>query len=1250
MKSLQLKNHLLYTKRASLLSLTCALIFNISIAKDARSDGFQVNVQNDSRNEQFDRNVDKVALSAQNTAISKIQKLLKKNTHKKREVLLLDRLAKIQHQKASVLFRISHGKSSKAAQARNRKKYKSALKDTIGTFSRLLRKYPNYKGAGRAHFLRAKAYDELGNKKYAKRDFKKVIKSFPDVPEIVLAYMTLAQYSIDDNQHKVALGYLKSVEELPDDPHYPFALYKSAWSYYNLDNIPTALSYLERHIKYYENYEKSADGIPSSEQAIRETSLSDVPTFYMEGYEKGFSQYKPSKALSYFKDLEDGPHLGKMIKKFAKLLRSHNHSKELIAWKNEIVDEESKRPESLEVVRITFEYLFNQRKFDEVLKTSEDFVKLHQISMKREVRSKEEILAFEEAQDFMLKTAEQLRKSVLANLKSDRVKELSKTLKGLYGSFIKTVKPTDLRIPGAHYNLAETLFKTKEYEESTSHYRWIVDHWKKDFKIKKTKIRISKVSLKAISSRYEHLNVKKWIPKDIQVKKLADDSSSSLPEKLSQWLTWLDVHQKSFPKSGKTKVFDNFVFEANRALYHNRKIKDALVKLEAFATTKKKSKFAIPSATLVLDTYVVSKDWKLANTTSQKFVALKLGRKNKEFWKKIKEVAADSTYKLIEIAYKDGKKEDALKNAEIYIKKYAQKNKRLEDILFLAGKVAKEVNQEEKSEKFFSELIKKFPNSENTASAFLARATQKESRYEFLAASNDYRRYLQIHSKSAKKKESTIAKLRKTILRLEWLSGDYAIVNKTLKNKNFCTESLYEECDQYSALINLDKASHPAAKKWGRKGWDKIKFKDKNQLFKWSMKAPKENRPIWAAAALEHQNDMRFPDRVLLIKILVGRWNSLNELAKLSVVPKISKSIPLAFEQNRARVNKFAKVKANERSIKRRITLIKEMEQAATKVMKLPWARVRAHVMHEVSQLYLDLAHSLMNLKAPAQMQGKELQAYQQMVQKLAFPFEEKGHDIARTAFEIASQFSIEEQALRKITKSFFENNPSQAKSLKTAVDTKEAPALDLALLEELSPETAWKKSIKERPSFYKDKKAYLVWKWNEALENRSWIQAAYFLQEAKHLKAWSESELNLARVVTLNNAGARAEALATLEGVRGDLKKENRYRLTYVLIGNYVHSYGKKKVKRLVEDLEEESSGERILKSLKSEEEAFVVGLGAIWSEADITKRNKENLLDEATDSRQKSARNWAKSALKALKNPRDIAGQNSPNVKDPS
>ncbi|MCM2322931.1 MAG: hypothetical protein NDJ90_06680, partial [Oligoflexia bacterium] len=1007
--------------------------------------GIEVRVAKSAANEQYERDVDEVALASQEKAISKLQTLLKKYRNTRQEPILLAKLADVQQQAAAILFRLSHAKK-----ASGKARFTRAMNQSIATFSTLIAKYPNHDEIAHAYFSRGKGYEELGDKAKATKDYLHLVKNFPNAEESPSAYMALAEFSIEENNHARAIGFLNEVEKLEEHPLHPFALYKLAWSHYNLKNIPAALRFAERQIAYYNARGSQADGSTASDEALRENTLLDLAVFYFEGYEEKAPAYSLDNALSYFKKIESGPVLGRILVRFSKLLRSHDHEADLVAFKDEILRKEATRPESLEIVLTTYEFQLNKRRYQQLVQSSQDLVALYAAGKHQ--------AGFARAQKMVLDTAEGLQAMIVKNKSADDVRNYSVILASIYDAFTRIVEEADPRIPRVHYNLAETLFATRDFPGATTHYRWVVEHGEWKARSKDGQATVPDASLKAIASRYEVLREKKLIPAGLNARPLSKNSDSKMDPLLVQWIEWIDTHLDKAPKehvkgSGPAPLpTDNFVFEANRALYAQSHLEDALQRMQKFIRRRAGSALAAPTASLVLDTYIAGEEWSKTREAAADFMKVK-ELNTGDFEKKLYAVAGDASYKLIEASHGKRETDATMEQADEFLEKYPNST-RLSDVLALAGAAALNANQKAKANAYFSRLIMEAAipgrgvSMANLGSALLARASMAEDRLRFAAAATDYRAYLALPAKSVKLDEDKADELRKKTLALLWLAGDRAVVSGALADKSLCSESLVQECDKYAALTALTSPER-ASEKLTETAFDRCR--------KSSDSTSKESRALWAAVALEGSKNLAFRDRNVALRVLAGGWDDIEPVSRYYVLPYVNASIPRALEQNRVAMKDVAPLRADERYITRRVEVIRELENATAKIVKLPWARIRAEALNELAETYLDLARGLMTIKPPKGLNEAELQAYQDVVKKLVLPFEEKGQEMRAKAFEIASKFAIDDEGFRKISEPFFTENPSQAKRIRVAGQLPTPAALNLAYLAELDSDGKWR-------------------------------------------------------------------------------------------------------------------------------------------------------------------------------------------------
>jgi tetratricopeptide (TPR) repeat protein len=606
-----------------------------------------------------DRRVDQAALQSKKKAIDQLKKLILRHRGTEQEPLMWVKLAEFQQQSSGIEFRIAHGQAHRGQSSPKLNRYVQSLQDVIATTTHLIQKFSKEVNIDQIYSMRGSAYEELKKKESAKKDYLYLVQNFPDSPWASQSYMALAEFAIEENQHDTAIRFLKAVEALPDDSHYPFALYKLAWSHFNLKHITTSIDYLKKHIQYYK------DSTEESDRAILEHSLLDLTSFYLQGFEDHLPDYTTAQALNDFRKIENGPSLGQMAFRYAKLLRAHTHDTDLLNWKNQLIHEEYQRPETLDVILLTMDYFLNNKQLDRVLECAANIAQVDQLS-KKTMRT---FLNYPAIQTQILAVSDRLQKMILKNKNATELNPLIHALQGVYQSFIDIAQIEDSRVPRIHYNLAETLFQIKDFERSSDHYLWVFQHYhKKDGLDRKD------ILLKLISSKYQTLNQKMQIPKDVAAHQFdpeKKDSPSDVKPEISQWISWLDEFLDDYGYD--RPEIETFEFEANRTLYSQNQTVESLKRLKKAIHRNPKSKISIASASLIIDTYITSNLWSLAHEEAHNLTELfqDQGPSHSDFLARMKTIESDSYYKLIESDYQKREYKEALKKIRKFQKNYS---------------------------------------------------------------------------------------------------------------------------------------------------------------------------------------------------------------------------------------------------------------------------------------------------------------------------------------------------------------------------------------------------------------------------------------------------------------------------------------------------------------------------------------------------------------------------------------------------
>lgn len=1111
--------------------------------------------------EDWDRKVDQAALLSQEAAIKKLKKLIQRYTNSREEAGLLMRLADVYQESAAIEFRITYAKANRNKSEVNLKQYHTILNSEIQVLDRLIQTYPRFFAIDQALFLRAKSHEELNHKAEAKSNYLTLVKGFPTSSRTISAYMALADLAITNNQHSEAISYLDEVKKHPTNSFYPFALYKLAWSYYNLKNIPNTLLYIEKHIQYFEHLKLGPKSLSASDNAIRENSLMDAVVFYLEGNEADPKEYPLSSALKYFKKIEDGPLLGRMFLRFAKLLRSHQRDDDLIKWKDELIDKESSIPETIEVVMCLFDYKRNQNQMDQLIHISQDIIKLHRINDSKIADSESYI----SARKILSETADQLQAKFL-NTKEVKISQpLLNTLSAIYGVFIQILPEQDPRLAQAHYNLAETLFKMSNFETATQHYLWITTHWNKSNPFQK-----NEVQLRAIACRYEYLRQTKWIPTDIAAKNLDDSKPEELKSKLTpaafEWVSWIDSMSNAITHSGQksSEELNTFIFEANRSIYVRASTRIATQRLVQFALNQTHSQFAVPSAALAIDTSIKSENWSSTFDLATQFLKLKWS--DQTFTDRLRNVAEDSSYKTAEANFQAKDYLKAISQAKIVQGNFPN-HPRTSDAILLMAKSYLELNQKNQAQFYFSKLIQDFPSSKGKEIALLQRAQFSEEAYDTQKAVEDYQAYFA--SLRSDPKDRSESEIKKRIYFLKWINEETNLVCPSVNKKSDTREDLLNDCHRYLALLILSQKA-PS---------NLVKPQKLEEYFQLALKGPKENRAVWSAVSLKFDSNLQLQDQIYLLRNLTKGWDNLDSLVQISILPSISTLIPKAFAQARMNLRKEVPMnKASAKAITRRAEWIKEYELVASQALSLPWNRIRVAVLNELSGVYFDFSSTLAQLPTPKDISPEELHEYQKGVQQIVQPFSIKSQDLAEKAFQLASSSSVEDDVFNVSQENRLESSKKLQQKLKKSLPqitlNSKLEKLDINLIRLIQPSldlnsknvaiarTAFNQSSDKLPSLLKAL-------WVDSFLNQNWTKNAFLLQELKSKKLLTLTESKMMQGLLLVGVGAKAEGLLELQAVANELESSTKLELDQILFRQYLHTFSVDTSIRLSQEIE---------------------------------------------------------------------------------
>jgi tetratricopeptide (TPR) repeat protein len=896
------------------------------------------------RSEKEARAIDYNAYQNMKKAVSSFGGIVQKSKGSRREPAYLLRFVQMVQETAAIEYRLAYGRTKKGTAA-DLTEYKSMMKSSLTALDRLIVAYPNYMNISQAYRFRARALTELGQMNEAISDLKYFVGHWPTSPDAGIVNVDLWTALIQNKSYVDAIYYIKRYGLRPNDQYYNTALEKLAWCSYFLGSIEEAVAYTETEFK-------------TARKNDREKALSNLPLFYATGIEKKYPGITTAAALPRFQKSVSGEELGKLVVSLGYLLRSKGLDSDLETLRTAIETASIPDTSRSEFLLLVFENEQNREQYAAMKVTADQEIALY---TKSSVLQKSSHHIDKVHASFM--SGAQALQQVFTKEGEAADPTLAATLVTVYSFILKTTKDDVLQQAKIHFNMAEVSYKLKDIEGATGHYRWAVDHL--NFKKASEKELYNLAYRRALDTRYEVLKANKWIPQELAALPLST-AHKDVPKQISEWISWVD----QFPSASYiAEKMDSLAFESNRILYSFNHVDDSVKRMTAFIKSYPTSKSAIPSASLIIDTYIASQNWIDTFKIASGFLQVPALQAT-EFHTHLTDVVADSYCKILDSFYRDKKYAAALKGADDFIAKNPA-SKRKADMLELAANASLGLGDKVKAVAYFDQLNQlgdKKPEIVNLS--LMTNGSLAEEHFDFKDASGQYRRYLENGGAASPDLKS------KTLL-FAWLSGDAVVLSQALASPLLCGAKPDPDCSIYRRRDTDDTPLNKVARA----------------------------KTISA--------------KIALLNDIPNQWDHENSLGKYTLLSKISDRVPEVFHALRNQIKTEFRIKLDQKTISRRVHWIEEAEKVAANLAKQPWSRVRLSAYIETAGLYHDMIADLKNMKLPKGLSPEDQAEYQKTIADAIAPFQQKSDDLQKVAVEYASTSGCDEATLNQMAIEF---------------------------------------------------------------------------------------------------------------------------------------------------------------------------------------------------------------------------------------
>ena len=251
-------------------------------------------------------------------ALEQIKSLIAKYRGTSMEPGLIYRLAELYMSRAKTARFVNQIKDEKGvisflpAEVKSLKE-KNIIRKAIAEYGKIETKFPKYRELDQVMFNKAYAHLQIGEKDLAEKTFIGLLKKKPKSKLVPDAYMAVGEINFNAVKFKRALAFYSRVKKYKNSKVYPYGIYKSAWSYYNLKGFEQAISDLEKVIAFGVDVERQ--GL-DQRLDLRNEALVDMALFYS-------SVRKGENAVNYFVNLAGSKDPVPSLRRLSKIYERH---------------------------------------------------------------------------------------------------------------------------------------------------------------------------------------------------------------------------------------------------------------------------------------------------------------------------------------------------------------------------------------------------------------------------------------------------------------------------------------------------------------------------------------------------------------------------------------------------------------------------------------------------------------------------------------------------------------------------------------------------------------------------------------------------------------------------------------------------------------------------------------------------------------------------------------------------------------
>lgn len=406
----------------------------------------------------------KAELMVRNTedmALKQIQTLLAKHKNTPMEVELLFRRGELYMRRAKTerFFEV-HRESETISKLLPRRvkaaSQKREITNAISTYEEIRKRFPGFDRKDLVLFNNAFARQLINDDKGAEALYWEIVHKHNSSPLVPDAHLAIGEINFENKNFKHALDHFNMISKYPSSRAYSYGLYKSAWTYYNLQQAPEALAKLEEVVRHGQHV---ADERLDERLDLRKEALRDMALFYSETRPSG-------QAVSYFVKQSRELDASQYVMTLANVYERHGKLKDIETVLKDLIDKipkSEKIPDAYDKLVWNFERGLNREKAVIQLGAYDEYC--------QELKADKTDPRVQTCQNLLLETSEKLATKWHGLWsKNNKHPLFSKAAAVAYDIYLRRAPPQAEQLAQMHFNYGEMLFNNGDLRKASEQY------------------------------------------------------------------------------------------------------------------------------------------------------------------------------------------------------------------------------------------------------------------------------------------------------------------------------------------------------------------------------------------------------------------------------------------------------------------------------------------------------------------------------------------------------------------------------------------------------------------------------------------------------------------------------------------------------------------------------------------------------------------------------------------------------------